>query len=53
MYDAGEDVPPSLVTATRVVSGRSKPVRTEFPTGTRMCRSSDGAHSLLRQKVCA
>jgi hypothetical protein len=34
-------------TLTRVVSGRSRPIRAGFPTGTHRRRSSDGAHSLL------
>jgi hypothetical protein len=37
----------------RAVSGRSRPMRAGFSTGTRMHRSSDGAHSLLGQMVCA
>jgi hypothetical protein len=28
-------------------------VRAGFPTGTRMCRSFEEAHSLLGQRVCA
>jgi hypothetical protein len=34
-------------TPTRVVSGRSRPMRAGLPTGTRRRRSSDGAHLLL------
>jgi hypothetical protein len=41
-----------LVTLTRVVSGRSRPMRAGFPTGTHMCRSSEEAHSFLGQRVC-
>jgi hypothetical protein len=37
---------------TGVVSGRSRPIRAEFPSRTRKCRSSDGAHSLLGRRVC-
>jgi hypothetical protein len=41
------------VTSMGVVSRRSRPMRAGFPTGTRRHRSSDGAHSLLRRRVCA
>jgi hypothetical protein len=41
------------VTPMGVVSRRSKPMRAGFPTETRRRRSSDGAHSLLRRRVCA
>jgi hypothetical protein len=34
-------------TPMRVVSGRSRPIRAEFPTGTHRHRSSEEAHSLL------
>jgi hypothetical protein len=37
----------------RAVSGRSRPMRARFPTGTRRHRSSEEAHSLLGQRVCA
>jgi hypothetical protein len=40
------------VTLMRVVSGRSRPVRAGFPTGTHKCRSFDEGHSLLGQRVC-
>jgi hypothetical protein len=40
-------------TPTRAVSGRSRPRRAGFPTGTRRCRSSEGAHSLLGRRACA
>jgi hypothetical protein len=40
-------------TPTWVVSGRSRPMRTGFPTGTRRCRSSKEGHSLLGWRVCA
>jgi hypothetical protein len=40
-------------TPTRVVSGRSRPMRVGFSTGTRRHRSSDGPHSLLGQRACA
>jgi hypothetical protein len=36
----------------RAVSGRCRPMRAGFPTGTHMRRSSEGAHSLLGQRVC-
>jgi hypothetical protein len=29
--------------STRIVSGRSRPMRARFPTGTHMCRSSEEA----------
>jgi hypothetical protein len=35
------------------VSGRSRQMWAEFPTETRRCRSSEEAHSLLGQRVCA
>jgi hypothetical protein len=41
-----------LATSTRVVSGRSRLMRTGFPIGTHRCRSSEEAHSLLGQRVC-
>jgi hypothetical protein len=31
----------------RAISGRSRPMRARFPTGTHRCRLSDGAHSHL------
>jgi hypothetical protein len=34
-------------TPTRAVSGRSRPMMTEFPTGTHRCRSTEEANSLL------
>jgi hypothetical protein len=34
-------------TSTRAVSGRSRPMRVGFPTGTHMCKLSEEAHSLL------
>jgi hypothetical protein len=37
----------------RAVSGRSRPMRAGFTTETHRHRSSDGAHSLLGQRVCA
>jgi hypothetical protein len=40
-------------TPTRVVSGRSRPRRAGFPTGTRRCRSSEEVHSLLGRRACA
>jgi hypothetical protein len=40
-------------TPTRAVSGRSRPRRAGFPTGTHRCRSSEEAHSLLGRRVCA
>jgi hypothetical protein len=42
-----------LATPTMAVSGRSRPTRPGFPTGTRRCRSSEGANSLLGRRVCA
>jgi hypothetical protein len=42
-----------LTMLTRVVSGRSRPMRAGFPTGTHRRRSSDGAHPLLGQRVGA
>jgi hypothetical protein len=41
------------VTPMRAVSGRSRPRRVGFPTGTRRCRSSEEAHSLLGRRACA
>jgi hypothetical protein len=41
-----------LTTSMRVVSGRFRSMRVGFPTGTRRCRSSEKAHSLLRWRVC-
>jgi hypothetical protein len=38
---------------TRAVSGRFRPMRVGFPTGTHRRRSSEGAHSLLGRRVCA
>jgi hypothetical protein len=38
---------------TRAGSGRSRPMRARFPTGTRRCRSVEEAHSLLGRRVCA
>jgi hypothetical protein len=43
-------VPP---TPTRAVSGRSRPMRAGFPTGTCRCRSSEETHSLLGRRVSA
>jgi hypothetical protein len=40
-------------TSMRAVSGRSRPMRARFPTGTRKCRSTEEAHSLLGQRECA
>jgi hypothetical protein len=40
-------------TPTRADSGRSRMMRVGFPTGTRRCRSSEEAHSLLGWRVCA
>jgi hypothetical protein len=40
-------------TPTRAVSGRSRPKRAGFPTGTHRCRSSEEAHSLLGRRACA
>jgi hypothetical protein len=37
----------------RVVSGRSRPIRVEFPTGTRRRRSSNGTQPILGRRVCA
>jgi hypothetical protein len=37
----------------RAISGRSRPMRARFPTGTHRHRPSEGAHSLLEQRVCA
>jgi hypothetical protein len=41
------------VALTRVVTGRSRPMRDGFPTVTHRRRSSDGAQSLLGRRVCA
>jgi hypothetical protein len=41
------------VTPTRAVGGRSRPMRVGFPTGTRRCRSTEEAHSLLGRRECA
>jgi hypothetical protein len=35
------------------VSGKSRPMRAEFPTGTHMCRSTEEAHSLIGRRECA
>jgi hypothetical protein len=40
-------------TLTRAVSGRFRPMRAGFPTGTHRCRSTDEAHSLLGWRECA
>jgi hypothetical protein len=40
-------------TVTRVVSGRSKPMRDGFPSMTQRHRLSDGAQSLIMPRVCA
>jgi hypothetical protein len=40
-------------TLTKAVNGRSRPMRARFPTRTHKCRSSEEAHSLLGQRVCA
>jgi hypothetical protein len=37
----------------RAISGRSRPMRAGFPTGTHRCRSSEEAHSPLGRRVCA
>jgi hypothetical protein len=37
---------------TRAVSGRYRPRRAGFPTGTHRCRSSEEVHSLLGRRVC-
>jgi hypothetical protein len=50
---AGEDLPPPSDNAEEAVSGRSKSMRTGFPTGTRRRRSSDEEHSLLGRRACA
>jgi hypothetical protein len=42
-----------LVTPTRAVSGKFRPMSAGFPTGICMCRSSEEAHSLLGWRVCA
>jgi hypothetical protein len=42
-----------LMMLMRAVSGRSRPMRARFPTGTRMHRSSEGDHSLLGWRMCA
>jgi hypothetical protein len=39
-------------TPTRAISGRSRPMRAGFPTGTHRCRSSEEVHSLLGRRVC-
>jgi hypothetical protein len=36
-----------LAMLTRAVSGRSRPMRVRFPTGTHRHRSSIGAHPLI------
>jgi hypothetical protein len=40
-------------TSMRAISGRSRPMRAEFSTGTHMCKSSEEAHSILERRVCA
>jgi hypothetical protein len=40
-------------TLMRAISGKFRPMRAEFPTGTHRCMSSDELHSLLGQRVCA
>jgi hypothetical protein len=40
-------------TPMRVVSGRSRPMRDGFPTGTHRRRSFEEAHSLIGRRVCA
>jgi hypothetical protein len=50
---ASEDLPPSFGDAMRDGSGRSRPMRAGFLTGTRRCRSFEEAHSLLGRRVCA
>jgi hypothetical protein len=40
-------------TLMRAVSGRSRPMRAGFPTGTHRCRSFKEAHSLLGPWLCA
>jgi hypothetical protein len=42
-----------LVMPMRAVSGRSRPMRVKFLTGTHRCRSSEEDHSLLGWRVCA
>jgi hypothetical protein len=37
----------------RAVSERSRPMGTGFPTGTRRCRSTEEAHSLLGRREWA
>jgi hypothetical protein len=39
-------------TLTRGVSGRSRPLRAGFPTGTHRCRSSEEVYSLLGWRAC-
>jgi hypothetical protein len=41
------------MTPTRAINGRSRLMRAEFSTGTRKCRLSEEAHSLLGRRVCA
>jgi hypothetical protein len=41
------------VTSTRAISGRSRPMRAEFPIGTHRCRSIEEVHSLLAWRECA
>jgi hypothetical protein len=41
------------VTLMRAVSGRSRPMRVGYPTGTHRCRSTEEAHSLLGRRECA
>jgi hypothetical protein len=40
------------MTPMTVGSGRSRPMRDEFPTGTHRCRLSEEFHSLLGRRVC-
>jgi hypothetical protein len=47
---AGEDLQVMLM---MTISGRSRPMRVGFPTGTRMRRSSNEGHSLVGRRACA
>jgi hypothetical protein len=40
-------------TSMRAVSGKFRPMRAGFPTGTHTCRLSEDVHSLLARKECA
>jgi hypothetical protein len=50
---AGEDLPFLPMMSTRAVSGRSRPMRVVFPTGTRRCKSIEEDHFLLGRRECA